>query len=345
MNELFSAMHGIIIDSAIFLPSFIWLVIGLAILKITTQYQSHDKKARFRKQLVGISATLVITSLVILNLPIEADTRSQLLTLFGLLLTAVITLASPSIAANVMAGIMLRSLRNFTPGDFIQCDKHFGRVIEQNLFHVEIQTPDRDFLILPNTFITSHPLKVFNKDGTVISAEVSLGYDVDHQIIEKLLIEASLATNLEDPFVHIVELNDFSVVYRCAGILVDPKLMITTRSTLRGAMLDKLHHAGIEIVSPSFMNQRPAPTKVIPRLERSEHTTLENNEANIESIIFDKAEQAEQLAYWKQELTDIEASLKDKTSELSDDQKKQMDFRRRAIQRLLQFAEKDKRSD
>jgi len=71
----------------------------------------------------------------------------------------------------------------------------------------------------------------------------------------------------------ISDLGDFSVTYRVAGLLrlnVDPSdgtsgnsearekilPLISTRSALRRAVLDGLHEAGIEIVSPTFMNQR-----------------------------------------------------------------------------------------
>ncbi|MEO6201684.1 MAG: mechanosensitive ion channel family protein, partial [Nitrospirales bacterium] len=85
---------------------------------------------------------------------------------------------------------------------------------------------------------------------------MSLGYDISHKTIEKLLAEAALAANLTDPFVHIMELGDYSVTYRVSGFLVEVKQLLSARSNLRAKMLTTLHNAGIEIVSPVVMNQR-----------------------------------------------------------------------------------------
>ncbi len=54
----------------------------------------------------------------------------------------------------------------------------------------------------------------------------------------------------------ITDLNDFSVTYRVAGLLAEVKQILTARSNLRAMMLDTLHDARIEIVSPTFMYHR-----------------------------------------------------------------------------------------
>ena len=46
---------------------------------------------------------------------------------------------------------------------------------------------------------------------------------------------------LKDPFVQVLDLGDFSVTYRVAGLLEDTKRLLTFRSRLRVAMLDCLH--------------------------------------------------------------------------------------------------------
>jgi small-conductance mechanosensitive channel len=252
-----------------------------------------------------------------------------------LLLTAIITLSSPTIAANAMAGFMLRSLRSFAVGDFIQVGEFFGRVTERDLFHVEIQTEDRDLLTIPNTYLASHPIKVVLATGTVVSAEVSLGYDVDNRIVEEALLEAIQAAGLEEGFVHIKALGDFSVVYRAAGFLSNVKQMLSMRSDLRRQMIDQLHQRGIEIVSPSFMNQRANTQPVIPKRK----FVVPNQQTDMpENLVFDKAERAQQI----KELQDSYSELKLSLAEADTDEESLARKKRRmkAIKRAIGMLEK-----
>ncbi len=133
------------------------------------------------------------------------------LTMLGLLLTAIIALSSTTFVANAMAGLVSRAVGAFRPGDIVRVADHFGRVTARGLFHTEIQTEDGDLTELPNLFLVSHPVSVVRSTGTIVSASVSLGYDVPHSKIEALLLEAARAGELEDPYVHVPELGDFSV--------------------------------------------------------------------------------------------------------------------------------------
>ena len=236
--------------------------------------------------------------LVLIALPLDPETESGLFTLLGLLLTAVIALSSTTFVANAMAGWMLRAVRSFKPGDFVRVGEHFGRVTGRRIFHTEIQVEDRDLTTLPNLYLISHPITVVRASGTIVSATVSLGYDNPHSLIEPLLVKAAKRAELEEPFVQIMELNDFSVTYRVAGLLPEVKQILTARSNLRAMMLDTLHDANIEIVSPTFMYQRQTDgeARSLPRQSRSYWQPTPQAEDKIpEELIFDKAEQAERL--------------------------------------------------
>jgi small-conductance mechanosensitive channel len=243
--------------------------------------------------LVGLGMVLVLIAL-----PLDPETESGLFTLLGLLLTAVIALSSTTFVANAMAGWMLRAVRSFRPGDFIRVGEHFGRVTGRKIFHTEIQVEDRDLTTLPNLYLVSNPITVVRASGTIVSATVSLGYDNPHSVIEPLLVKAARRAGLEEPFVQIMELNDFSVTYRVAGFLAEAKQILTARSNLRAMMLDILHDANIEIVSPTFMYQRQTggEARSLPRQPRSYWQPTPHAEDKIpEELIFDKAEQAERL--------------------------------------------------
>ena len=216
-----------------------------------------------------------------------------------------------------MAGIMLKSVRNFRSGDFIKTGEHFGRVTERGLFHTEIQTADRDLTTLPNLVLATNPVTVVRQSGTIVGATVSLGYDVPRTQIEKQLLQAAQTAGLTEPFVQVLELGDYSVLYRVAGLLVETKQLITYRSRLRAAMLDCLHEAKVEIVSPAFINTRAYATDdtFIPAVT-SRRTTVPDG-APVD-VVFDKAEEAESLSQDRKVCDDLQLELKDARQELKD---------------------------
>jgi len=192
-------------------------------------------------------------------------------------------------------------------GDFIKVGDTFGRVSERGLFHTEVQTEDRDLITLPNLHLANNPVKVISSTGTFISAKCSLGYDVHHSFVKKVLIRASEQAGLEDGFVLIKELGDFSITYEVLGRLKDVKTIISAKSKLYSAMLDCLHDVEIEIVSPGFVNQRQVNEDIF--IPKKIH--VDNNEPDkVEEMIFDKADKAEEVEKSKETIGDVEEKLK-----------------------------------
>jgi small-conductance mechanosensitive channel len=255
---------------------------------------------RFSSQLLMLGLSFAGLLAVIMTLPVTEGTRGQLLSLIGIILSAALALSSTTLVGNAMAGLMLRAVRSFRSGDFIRVGEHFGRVSERGLFHIEIQTEDRDLTTLPNLYLAIHPVTVTYASGTVVSATVSLGYDAPRSRVKAALLEAAGEADLQEPFVQILELGDFSITYRIAGLLCDVKQILTVRSRLRARMMDALHRAGIEIVSPTFMNTRAlaADQQVIPT-ERPRREVPDTSSP--EALVFDKAEEAESLERMREE--------------------------------------------
>lgn len=252
---------------------------------------------------------------IILSLPLGESLRGQITQLLGIVISAVLALSSATLIGNGLAGIMLRMIGNFRPGDFVTVNNHFGRITERGLFHTEMQTENRDLLTLPNMYLTTNPVRVTRSNGTFVSAECSLGYDVPRTKIEEALLDAAKRSDLTDPFVRITTLGDFSVVYKVYGMVKEIKTILSATSRLHGHMLDALHEANIEIVSPNFMNQRQVgETIFIPKKVRVKKE--DNNSPDPESLIFDKAEVAETIEKRKETVADVDAKLEQFTADL-----------------------------
>lgn len=250
----------------------------------------NQPSAQFRFQMIMLLLTLAGILAVIIAMPISNALQAQILQLIGILLSAAIALSSTTFIGNIMAGIMLRTIRSCRPGDFITLGDVTGRITEMDLLHTEVQTEYRDLVTIPNLNMVTQPMKVVRASGTMISAEVSLGFDVPCSRVFELLVAATKEAQLKDGFAHVRELGDFSVSYRVAGLLEDVKSLISARSALRVAMLHQLHQAGIEIVSPSFMNTRALAdgTPVMPKSTRRSR----KSQPVAEEVVFDKADVA-----------------------------------------------------
>ena len=269
---------------------------------------------RFRLQLTLLVLSFVGLLIIIVVSPLSDTQQGQIISLISILLSAAIALSSTTFVGNAMGGLMLRAVRSFRLGDFIRIGEHFGRVSERGLFHIEIQTEDRDLTTLPNLYLVNNPVKVIRSSGTLITADVSLGYDVSRLKIEKLLLEAATAADLQEPFVHVMELGDFAITYRIAGLLAEVKHVLSARSCLREQMLDKLHEGGVEIVSPTFMNTRPLRSDqvFIPKATAPHEKPSEDaDKTTAEDLVFDKAEKAESLEKLRERHDNLDKDLED----------------------------------
>lgn len=308
--------------AADFVP-FASVIVGSLVLwlaaRTVIRHDAHRKptvNVALRTQVATIAVVFIGVISAIVATPISDAKRGQVLGLLGIVLSAAIALSATTILGNLIAGAMLRSVRGFRTGDFIRVEHHFGRVSARGLFHTEIQTEDRDLTTLPNMFLVTHPVTTIRTSGTVLSTTVSLGYDVDRHDVERVLLAAAEKAGLEQGFVQITELGDFAVTYRCAGLLTEVKRLITVRSHLNGAVLDGCQEAGIEIVSPAFMNQRQVDDiRFIPRTRPKTSEADEDHEVDEaslpEAMLFDKAEQAESREQLVATLAELETLIAD----------------------------------
>lgn len=290
-------------------------VIGIAIgLNMLARKHYADKSAlQTRLQVIQAGLVLVSLILIILIAPMGDSRRGQILSLLGIVLSAAVALSSTTVLGNAMAGLMLRSIRAFKPGDYITIGEHTGRVTEMDLLHSEIQTEDSDLTTLSNIYLVSHPFKVIrSQEGTIISVNIGLGYDVPRTRIEELLIPAIKDAGLEEPYVQIIDLGDFSVLYRAAGLLRPAKGIISTRSKLRAKTLDALHAGGVEIVSPNFMNTRAITDQVfIPKMPAQ---VKETEQSSPDDVVFAKADEAESL----ESMRERHKAMLDKMAEIAE---------------------------
>jgi len=272
----------------------------------------EDRKdlSPFRRHLIMLGLTLAGALAVAMVSP---DPQLGLQAV-GVAATIILTLASSTLVANGLAGVMLQAQRHFRAGDYLRVRDDFGKVRRQGLFFTQLETDLADLITLPNMYLATHPVTVIRGKRTLISAELSLGYDVSRRRVAELLQQAVGAAGLdpEKSFVHVLELGDYSVRYRLSAELTDLQHLLTQQSRLKEAVLDTLHGAGVEIASPSIMLQRPAPADQ-PILPDDSGVATDGDEPRpeAEKLMFQRALEGETA----EKLNDL---LKDKRAEIDE---------------------------
>ncbi len=286
------------------------VIIVVIILAVANRFVERWRRLpgerRFRAQIFMLGLTVVGFSWIVLVLPIAPETRGQVINALGIIVSATIALSSTTLLGNLMAGLMLRSVHHYRPGDTIRVGGHIGRVTDRGLIATEIQTEEADLILLPNLFLAQQPVEVVRSTGTVVSANVSLGYDIPRLRIQELLKAAAEAAGLKEPFVQVVDLGDYSVVYRAGGLLLEVKSLLSTRSKLRASMLDALHEGGVEIVSPKVIARRELDSeqRLVPPIQ-SHLLKKEGTEGAVEDIAFDKASEAASIEILNEQLEEL----------------------------------------
>lgn len=301
-----------------FVPTAVTLVLVVIVLVAMRSFlgkAASSPTKNFRTHATMLGFTIAGALAVGLVLSHEVGLGESMMQVIGAIMVGTLGLSSTTVLGNALAGVQMRVVAAFKAGDFLRVGEHFGRVTERGLFHTEIQTEDRDLTTLPNLFLVSNPYRVVRASGTIISATISLGYGTSRERIEQALLRAAENAGLTEPFVQVVDLGDFTVKYRIAGLFTDVKQILTCRSNLRKQVMDAVHGAGIEIVSPTFMNTRALDPdeQVVPvrtlRRQKDDAPTPE-------SIMFDKAEEAESIENIRRRLDAIETELADATAGL-----------------------------
>lgn len=282
------------------------LLLGLLHYLLIYRHQPLFSEEKFPRQLLMLGLTLLALVILVMTAPLSDAVQNQILALLGIAVSGVIAFSSTSFVTNFMAAVGLRVTQPFKVGDFISFDGHFGKVVSRGLLDTEIQTETRELIAIPNANLTSRPVAVTRRSGVILTSTVSLGYESHHGIVEPLMLAAAARAGLEEPYVHIEKLGDFAVNYKVCGLLTDVERILTVRSDLNRQLLDMLHGAGLEIVSPAVTRHitQDASTRLIPAADTPGQPTDSVDAVEAEEIAFDKARALEQLELEKQQLSE-----------------------------------------
>lgn len=198
----------------------------------------------------------------------ESDAFKGLSVLFGLMLT----LGSTGLVTQLMGGLVVVYSRSLKRGDFIAVNGIEGVVSEVGALAVKVVNMRNEEITVPNSVITSSPIHNYSKlagqQGTLVSTQVTIGYDVPWRQVQSLLTAAALKTSgvrqAPAPFVYQRALSDFYVEYELFAHIDRPLERVQILSALHASIQDEFNTYGVQIMSPNFYEQPPQPLVVPP---------------------------------------------------------------------------------
>jgi small-conductance mechanosensitive channel len=311
----------------IYLPDIVFaliVIIGAAFIEfgISKIYRSY-RKSHSTKQGAQVTETALrvfvfIVAAVLLLASIPGLSSNAIRLVFGAI-GIILALSSTTLIANAVSGVVVKMMSQYNVGDMVKIAGNFGKVSEIGSLQTELQMPKRGLVKLPNSLVLKEAIFNYTAQKYIVHVPITLGYNVSRNQVEKLLIAAAKDTGLKNPFVFVLELGNNWVKYEANGLLEDTDKMVIVESNLRKNILDRFNSAGVEILSPDYINLKKfALSKKIlpPKSHKASKEEVIQDAKKAESVMFAKAKEEEESAKRHEMLkVKILEAMKEKMSE------------------------------
>lgn len=223
-----------------------------------------------------ILRVLLYSFMLVMIWPLLPSSDSEIFQGVSVFIGVIVSLGSTSIIGNLMAGLVMTYMRPFHVGDFIRFGEVEGFVLEKTVLVTRIRTRKNEVITIPNSNLMSSQTSNFTfaaeNYGVIVHTKVTIGYDMQHQVIENLLLEAAKATAFIQkkplPYVRVTALDDFYVEYEINAFTTHSEKLSDIYSELHQNILDHFHQAGVEIMSPHIFAHRDNLELQIPKQEK-----------------------------------------------------------------------------
>lgn len=181
-----------------------------------------------------------------------------------------LSIGSSGVVNQAMSGLILIYSRALKTGDYVRIGDVEGIVLSQGILSTKIKTIKREEITIPNSVILSTDVKNYSRlagsEGVIVYTSVTIGYSVPWRQVHALLIMAADRTpglrKQPPPFVGQVALSDFYVEYQINAYLEQPEKRLPTLAALHANIQDTFNEYGVQILSPHYEADPPAPVWV-----------------------------------------------------------------------------------
>ncbi len=174
-----------------------------------------------------------------------------------------------SIVNNFVSGLILLAEQRISVGDWIIVGTEEGHVRRISVRATEIETFDRNFVIIPNSELITQAVKnwTFQHRRARLIIDIGVSYATDPETVREILLRVAnqhpATTDQEKTRVLFQDFGDSALMFQLRAFVADVSDLIDTRSELRYAIMEEFRKEGVEIPFP----QRDIHLKDIDRLE------------------------------------------------------------------------------
>lgn len=192
----------------------------------------------------------------------------------SVLVGIMISLGGASVLGQAFSGLILMYIKSFRRGDYVRIGDTEGTVVELGMFATRIRTGMGEEITLPNAGIMGTTTRNYSRavsgSGYVVDTVVTIGYSTPWRQVHAMLEEAARRTTdivkTPQPIVRQTALSDYYVEYRLIAYtpVELPVARAEVLSRLHGHIQDVFNEYGVQIMSPHYMMDPPAP-QVVPK--------------------------------------------------------------------------------
>ncbi len=216
---------------------------------------------------------LLYSFMLVMIWPLLPNSDSEVFQGVSVFIGIIVSLGSTSIVGNIMAGLVMTYMRPFHVGDYIRFGETMGEVVEKTILVTRVRTMKNELITIPNSTLMGSQISNFSfsaqKYGIIVHSKITIGYDQQWQSIRDLLLEAADKTEglkkHPKPFVNVTALDDSYVEYEINAYTDRHKSLPAVYTSLHANILDTMHRAGVEIMSPTIFATRPNIPLQIPK--------------------------------------------------------------------------------
>lgn len=185
-----------------------------------------------------------------------------------------LSLGASGVVGQAMAGVGLMYSRSLRIGEYVRIGETEGTVAAIGMFATKLHTGLGEEVSLPNTVVVGQPVRNFSRlvaDGRfVLHTAVTIGYATPWRQVHAMLLEAARRTPgvAAEPAPYVVQtaLSDFYVEYRLVAQAdrSAPHSRAEAMNRLLADIQDVFNENGVQIMSPHYLADPPAPQVVPP---------------------------------------------------------------------------------
>lgn len=175
------------------------------------------------------------------------------------------------LASNYVSGFVILFERSLRIGDMVRVDNFEGQVTDIKTRYTLIRALNGHESIVPNEKLITERIENLSLADPIIllTTEVSVAYDSDVDVVQRLLVEAALSCDrvLKDPepAPRLARFGADGLEFTLLFWISDPsKGQLNVRSAVNLRILRALREAGIEIPYPQRVVHMKAPPQAVP---------------------------------------------------------------------------------